>query len=54
MFCNAPVPNRTTIYKYTKKSEATGSIPDGKKTYRRHLLTVEHWDTVGATLETSP
>ena len=53
-FPHAPVPNVTTVYKYVKRFRATGSVLDTKRSRRRHVLTVEKLDEIGARLETSP
>jgi transposase len=42
------------IYKLVAKFRATGSVLDKKKTKKRHILTEDELDEIGARLEASP
>jgi hypothetical protein len=48
------VPCKSTIYKIVKKVRKTGSVLDKKKHRKRHILTEEILDDIGARLEASP
>lgn len=45
---DAPVLNKTTVYKYVISLQAVGSILDRKRTCRRCILTLEKLDEIGA------
>ncbi|KAJ4433388.1 hypothetical protein ANN_15647 [Periplaneta americana] len=47
-------PERTTVHKIVNKFKTTGSVLDKKRRRRRHVLTEEKLDDIGAQLEQSP
>jgi hypothetical protein len=48
------VPYKATIYNIVTKLRSTGSVLDKKKSRKRHVLTEEKLDGIGARLEASP
>jgi hypothetical protein len=50
-FPDAPGPNMTVIYKYLKRFWATGYTVGKKRKCRRHVLTEEKLDEIGASVQ---
>jgi hypothetical protein len=51
-FSHMPIQNMKEIFVYVNRFQSTDSILDSNRTHRKHVLTEENMDEVGARLKT--